>query len=95
MDDETDSDLEVDPENHISSDDSESIIESSDEDEPSANAARQNETDFENNAESSDDEPLARKITKDHISSTTPENVNNWSWRKKRYWRCQQKFHKV
>ena len=31
----------------------------------------------------SGDEPLARKITKDHIPSTTSENVHNWSWRKK------------
>ena len=34
LDDETDSDLEAEPQNHITSDDSESIIESSDEDEP-------------------------------------------------------------
>ena len=79
MDDETYSDLEAEPENHISFDDSESIIELIDEDEPSANAAGQNVIDFENNAESSDDEPLARKITKDHILSTTPENIHNWS----------------
>ena len=41
LDDETDSDLEAEPENHINFDDSESIIDSSDEDEPSANAAGQ------------------------------------------------------
>ena len=51
LDDETDSDLEAESENHISSDDSESIIQSSDEDEPSTNAAGQNEVYFENNAE--------------------------------------------
>ena len=42
LDDETDSDLETEPENHINSDDSESTTESSDEDETSANAAGQN-----------------------------------------------------
>ena len=80
--DETDSNLEAWPENHISSDDSESIIESSDEDGPSANTAAQTVIDFENNAESSDDELLTRKITKDPIPSTTSENVHNSSWRK-------------
>ena len=53
-----------------------------DEDEPSANVAGQNVNDFEKNADSGDDEPLARWITKDPIPSTTPENVYNWSWRK-------------
>ena len=65
LDDETDSDLEAEPQNHITSDDSESIIESSDEDEPSANAAGQNVIDFENKPESSDDdEPLVGKSRK-------------------------------
>ena len=82
MDDETDSDLEAEPENHVSSDDNESIIESSDEDKSSANAAGRNVIDFENNAESNDDGPLARKITKDSIPSTTLENVHNWSCKK-------------
>ena len=81
LDDETDSDLETEPENDINSDDSESTTESSDEDETSATVAGQNLIYFENKAESSDDEPLARKITKDPIPSTTPENVHSWSWR--------------
>ena len=82
LDHETDSGLEAEPENCMSSDDSESIIESSDGNEPSANAACQKVIDFENNTESSDDEPLAGKITKNSIPSTPPENVHNWSWRK-------------
>ena len=51
LDHETDSGLEAEPENCISSDDSESTIESSDGDEASANAACQKVIDFENNAE--------------------------------------------
>ena len=82
LDDETDTDLETEPENHISSDDSESITESNDADEPSANVAGQNVINIENDAESNDDESLARKITKDPISLTTSENIHNWSWRK-------------
>ena len=52
LDDETDSDLETEPENDINSDDSEIMTESSDEDEVSANAAGQNLIYFENKAES-------------------------------------------
>ena len=80
--DETVNNLEVEHESNINSDDNESIIESSDEDGPSANTAAQTVIDFENNAESSDDELLTRKITKDPIPSTTLENVHNSSWRK-------------
>ena len=82
LNDESDSNLEAEPENHISSDDSESTTESSDEDKPLINATGQNVIDFNNNAESSDDESLTRKITKDPIPLTNPEDVHNWSWKK-------------